>query len=467
MAIEEKEAQETLLKELIEKVEKDPIPTHIFTTEDTDPLVLLGKLNEIIAKLKDLRALYVSSDAKATQALDNAINALSNATQALQSANTALSTANTAIDTANTALDTANTAIDISNDAVDTATALGNEAKETAETLGTQANTKADNAVNQANEALRVAQEALSQIVEGLGSKVYDISGNLLSNAKFRGDNGINVDMGEDDPETFDIRLDDTITQAIEDNNTLAQNNKSSIESINEDIAGINEDITGIKQAQASDSLAIVELQSKNLTQDEEITNAKNNMTYLAERITATENENTRQNTHIDDIEKFTDLVDVTTSTSGNKTTYTFNMVGGLKFEIVKKLYSSGEYDYTPRLYSYSDTQLKDINMFQYSGGTVKFKDQPLNAWIKSYSLTDKWFKLTNGIMVIWGTAKSASLFTFKQPFKNNDYILLGISDKGDWETLWRMGKTSATQGGLTSRYGNRDIRFFAIGEYA
>lgn len=278
MAIEEKEAQETLLKELIEKVEKDPIPTHIFTTEDTDPLVLLGKLNEIIAKLKDLRALYISSDAKATQALDNAINALANATQALQSANTALSTANTAIDTANTALDTANTAIDISNDAVDTATALGNEAKETAETLGTQANNKADNAVNQANEALRVAQEALSQIVEGLGSKVYDISGNLLANAKFKGDNGINVDMSEDDPETFDIRLDDTITKAIEDNNTLAQNNKSSIESI-------NEDITGIKQAQASDSLAIVELQSKNLTQDEEIADLQGNVTANSQKL--------------------------------------------------------------------------------------------------------------------------------------------------------------------------------------
>ena len=267
MAIEEKEAQETLLKELIEKVEKDPIPTHIFTTEDTDPLVLLGKLNEIIAKLKDLRALYISSDVKATQALDNAINALANATQALQSANTALSTANTAIDTANTALETANTAIDISNDAVDTAN-----------TLGYQANNKADNAINQANEALRVAQEALNQIVEGLGSKVYDISGNLLTSAKFKGDNGINVDMSEDDPETFDIRLDDTITKAIEDNNTLAQNNKSSIENI-------AEDITGIKQAQASDSLAIVELQSKNLTQDEEIADLQGNVTANSQKL--------------------------------------------------------------------------------------------------------------------------------------------------------------------------------------
>ena len=267
MAIEEKEAQETLLKELIEKVEKDPIPTHIFTTEDTDPLVLLGKLNEIIAKLKDLRALYISSDVKATQALDNAINALANATQALQSANTALSTANTAIDTANTALETANTAIDISNDAVDTAT-----------TLGYQANNKADNAINQANEALRVAQEALNQIVEGLGSKVYDISGNLLTSAKFKGDNGINVDMSEDDPETFDIRLDDTITKAIEDNNTLAQNNKSSIESITEDIAGI-------KQAQASDSLAIVGLQSKNLSQDEEIADLQSVVTANSQKL--------------------------------------------------------------------------------------------------------------------------------------------------------------------------------------
>lgn len=403
MAIEEKEAQETLLKELIEKVEKDPIPTHIFTTEDTDPLVLLGKLNEIISKLKDLRALYISSDTKATQALDNAINALANATQALQSANTALSTANTAIDTANTALDTANTAIDISNDAVDTATALGNEAKETAETLGTQANNKADNAVNQANEALRVAQEALSQIVEGLGSKVYDISGNLLSNAKFKGDNGINVDMSEDDPDTFDIRLDDTITQAIEHNNTLAQNNKASIESINQDITGINEDITGVKQAQASDSLAIVELQSKNLTQDEEIADLQGNVTANSQKLQRA-------------------LLLPVSSPSEQKlvgvgTDNVQDLIGlGVGLEIINSQLKV------------SSSVLNDIASALADILTLQSRD-----YIVSQS--NNYIRLNNGKQIVWGVVTTDTSVTFPIAFSDVPFMFTGIS-----------GTSSATQ---------------------
>ena len=47
MAIEEHEFTETNLDELIERLEKDDIPTNIFTVEDKDPMVILGKLNEV------------------------------------------------------------------------------------------------------------------------------------------------------------------------------------------------------------------------------------------------------------------------------------------------------------------------------------------------------------------------------------------------------------------------------------
>lgn len=57
--IEEHENQETILDTLIERVERDDIPCNIFDKDETDPLVLLGKMNEIVGKLKELRDLIV------------------------------------------------------------------------------------------------------------------------------------------------------------------------------------------------------------------------------------------------------------------------------------------------------------------------------------------------------------------------------------------------------------------------
>lgn len=160
--IEEHENQETSLQDLIDLVERDDLPTNEFTTEDKDPMVILGKLNEVIAYLQTLQATINASDSKANEALQRAIQAVANAIEAVGTANTALSASNTALSTANTAISTANTALSSANDAVETAT-----------TLGSEANNKADNAVTQANEALRVAQEALDQVVSELGTKVY------------------------------------------------------------------------------------------------------------------------------------------------------------------------------------------------------------------------------------------------------------------------------------------------------
>lgn len=122
------------------------------------------------------------------------------ANNAEQVANEAKTSANAAVGTANTALDTANTAESNSSNALTNS--------QNAVNIANTANTKSDNAVNTAN-------EALSQVVTGLGTKVYDVSGNSLSNAKFTGHNGINVDMNETNTDTFDIRLDETITTEI------------------------------------------------------------------------------------------------------------------------------------------------------------------------------------------------------------------------------------------------------------
>lgn len=212
--LEENETQETSLQDLIDLVERDDLPTNEFSIQDKDPMVILGKLNEVIAYLQTLQATINASDSKANEALQKAIQAVADATQALSvangidakatqalanaieavsTANTALTASNTALSTANTAISTANTALSSANSAVETATnALGtaesaetkadtaittaNGAKTTAEGIDAKATTALANsqtAVSTANTAETKAQEALDQVVTGLGTKVY------------------------------------------------------------------------------------------------------------------------------------------------------------------------------------------------------------------------------------------------------------------------------------------------------
>lgn len=169
--LEEHENQETSLQDLIDLVERDDLPTNEFTIEDKDPMVILGKLNEVIAYLQTLQATINASDSKANEALQKAIQAVADATQALSVANgidskatqalanaiEAVSTANTALSASNTALSTANTAISTANTALSSA----NSAVESAENaLGTaeSAETKADTAITTANGAKTTAE---------------------------------------------------------------------------------------------------------------------------------------------------------------------------------------------------------------------------------------------------------------------------------------------------------------------
>lgn len=300
MAFEEKEQQETLLIDLIEKVEKDPIPTNIFTVEDEDPLVLLGKMNEIISKLKDIRSIVQiantnSNEAltKAEEAVTKAIESLNTATTSNATANNALATANNALAIAQNALQLAQMANDTAVEAIDTATQLGNEAKDTAQQAVETATTIGNEAKSIAQNALQVAQEALSQVTQGLGTKVMDVNGNLLANAKITGHNGINVDMDEEDPETFNIRLDETITKSIEDLNTQYNTLndhyyyliQTTLPNINSKIETNKSNIELLQNGQADNDIAIVNLQSKTLTHDEEIGNLQGTVTENSQKL--------------------------------------------------------------------------------------------------------------------------------------------------------------------------------------
>lgn len=156
--LEEHENQETSLQDLIDLVERDDLPTNEFTIQDKDPMVILGKLNEVVAYLESLQATINASDSKANEALQKAKQAVANAIEAVGTANTSLRASNTALSTANTAISTANTALNSANNAVETA----NNALSNSQT-----------AVSTANTAETKAQEALEQVVTGLGTIVY------------------------------------------------------------------------------------------------------------------------------------------------------------------------------------------------------------------------------------------------------------------------------------------------------
>ena len=204
---------------LLEKIEKDDLPTNVFDVEGTDPLVLLGKMNEIIGQLSNFQSTVNSSNTTANDALSKAENAVDTSGQALSNANTALETANQAIGTSNTAIETANQSL---------------ESAQTAETNSNLANQNSNQAVTTANEAKSTAENALEQVTQGLGTKVYNNSGNLLSETTFVGDNGVNINMQEQNPNNFVISLEQTITNQIEQN-------KNNITQLNNDVSELNQ----------------------------------------------------------------------------------------------------------------------------------------------------------------------------------------------------------------------------------
>ena len=188
--LEEHENQETSLQDLIDLVERDDLPTNEFTIQDKDPMVILGKLNEVIDYLKTLDATISSSDSKANEALQKAIQAVANAIEAVSTANTALSASNTALSTANTAISTANTALSSANSAVETAESAETKA-DTAITTANGAKTTAEGIDAKATQALANSQTALST-ANNADSK-SDSANTTANEANTKADNAVSV----------------------------------------------------------------------------------------------------------------------------------------------------------------------------------------------------------------------------------------------------------------------------------
>lgn len=162
---------------LLEKIEKDDLPTNVFDVEGTDPLVLLGKMNEIIGQLENFQSSVNTSNSTANEALSKAEDAVDTSGQALSNANTALGTANQAIGTANTAIETANQSLETAQEAED----IAGQALSNSNTALNTANT----AIDTANTALGTANTALStsQSANTTSSQALDTANNANATA--------------------------------------------------------------------------------------------------------------------------------------------------------------------------------------------------------------------------------------------------------------------------------------------
>ena len=224
------------IDDLIKNINQD-LPSNVFTIEeDNDPYVILGKINEVITHLKEIQATISSSDEKANNAVENALVALTTARESITASTNALDSSNNALETANLAIDTANTSME----------------------MVVEANANSNNALNISNEskqvaqnALQVAQEALNHIASGVGSKIFDTNNEVMSNAYFKGENGVEVVMDENNANTFSIRLSENITSQINDifNNTLTildhtESIENKVEHIEERVENLSKKLT-------------------------------------------------------------------------------------------------------------------------------------------------------------------------------------------------------------------------------
>ena len=195
--LEEHENQETSLQDLIDLVERDDLPTNEFTIQDKDPMVILGKLNDVIAYLKTLDATISSSDSKATEALQKAIQAVADATQALSVANGIDAKATKAMEDALEALNTANEALSNVAEAVttaqsaeskaDTAISTANSATTTANSASStaqSADTKADTAITTANGAKTTAEGIDAKATNALSNSQTAVSSANIAETK-------------------------------------------------------------------------------------------------------------------------------------------------------------------------------------------------------------------------------------------------------------------------------------------
>lgn len=152
------------------------------------------------------RATNAETSAKESQASAKYAESVSNT--ANEKSNNAVSVSNSANQKSDNAVTTSNTALETSQNALTVANTSNSKA-DTAVTTSNTANSKSDNAVETANSAKETAEQALNQVVEKMGTKVY---------------------LGSNETPESNLEFSSNPQTQLNANKTLADNNKTRID---------------------------------------------------------------------------------------------------------------------------------------------------------------------------------------------------------------------------------------------
>ena len=498
----------TKLIDLIESVNADDLPTNEFTIEDKDPMVILGKLNEVIAYLQTLQATINASDSKANEALQKAIQAVADATQALSVANgidskatqalanaiEAVSTANTALSASNTALSTANTAISTANTALSSA----NNAVETAENaLGTadSAETKADTAITTANGA-----KATAEGIDAKATTALSNSQTAVSTANTADTKATEALATADTANATASTANDTANTANDTANTALTNSSNALtasgEANTKATTALNNANTAINTANGADTKADTAITTAN----EAKATAKEALDQVVAGL-GTKVYRDSQLLGTLDIKPIEDDIANNTTAINNEATTRANAVNALDNAKVDKVagkqlstedYTTAEKNKLAGLYNYNDTEVKaDITALQtratniennkanLSGGNAFTGTQTIDGktalCVDSFnnSTTNGYIRFTNGLQICYGSlyfsGNAHSGITFGKAFMDRNYIVsdgMRRPDDDGWDNdMIGYDKVTETGCALYS-WGARTRTYIAIGRW-
>lgn len=332
----------TNLKDLIDSLNGNDIPTNIFTIEDEDPNVILGKLNEVIAYLGSLQATINASDIKASEALTNANEALRQCIESVKYSEEAFLKATSAEEKAEKAVEATKVLESLVPrveealshlDEINAKMSVVEEKANNAITASSEANTTANNAITNANEAVTKAEQA---IVENTTQDGKILS---LETKNIEQDNSIATLSSELTKEsekraTEDSDIRDSINRIVAGESELNEeilNQLNELDAIKSDktetnthFANIDTDITNIKSHDTQQDKRLTAVESKNTSQDLDISNLKSRATNLETTTTNQGNSITSLQTSVAEIPKLNtalNTLNTTLTSHGNKLT--------------------------------------------------------------------------------------------------------------------------------------------------
>ena len=463
---------------LLERIEKDDLPTNVFDVEETDPLVLLGKMNQIIGQLENFQSTVNTSNTTANEALSKAEDAVDTSGQALSNANTALGTANQAIGTANTAIETANQSLESAQEAEDVAgQALSNS--------NTALNT-ANTAIDTANTALGTANTALStsQSANATSSQALDTANNANATANSALESAetanTTAETAKNISETANQNSNQAVTSANEAKGiaeTANQNSNQAVTTANEakstaeealdqvigglgtkvyrgslllsslDIEPIEDDITALQSGKV-DKVAGKQLSTEDFTTAE-----KNKLAGL---------------NNYDDTQVKADITDLQTADGQN-----VKLTGNQNIEGLKRFKSS--------IGLYSQTKNSTISLLEGTGdllfsSNAKFPDIPFANNLKivqsKFNSTNGYVRFAEGTQICFGVHSDSTgdkTVTLPYPFADTKYFVVwgSESDNGQTVSVRMISARNRTTSTFVNRFvSGNPMMYIAIGKW-